>query len=464
MHRLIRSLVFISLLFVLMFFSGCAICVMPQAPRPYDANNPLKHVAVLPLRNDTTDIDGPNVMRAKMVEALEHRSYVVKDLKETDQMLRDLMGITLGGQLEMTTAKKLGETLGVEGVLYGTLMDFDETTTGLYNVRKVRGKFKLVNAVTGQTVWERGLGVRAEEKMSGAAGSLASIAAKSADARDKEVPWVTIESTTNNNKNLGQSFAIGLGTKLLTKAVGKHLDSESKELARRVTDNLPWGPGTVVAAATPVPAPRIAMPEPKMPEPPSFGYMDWEGKKDFSAIIFSTSVNKSKNEPFTMEMPLAIAGSKFRVDMDMSRMMKDEAGKSPMSKMVMLERGDKKISYTLYPNSQKYMVHKETEEGRDEKPRVEKTKVGSEMIGKYSTDKFRVKITYKDGKTEEGYIWNARDLDGMTIRSEVENRDYKVTTELRSIVLKTPSASLFEIPAGYTEAKDFMELMMTEKK
>jgi len=33
-------------------------------------------------------------------------------------------GINLGGQLDLTTPQKLGETLEVEGVLYGELIDF----------------------------------------------------------------------------------------------------------------------------------------------------------------------------------------------------------------------------------------------------------------------------------------------------------------------------------------------------
>ena len=52
----------------------------------------------------------------------------------------------------------------------------------------------------------------------------------------------------------------------------------------------------------------------------------------------------------------------------------------------------------------------------------------------------------------------------MTIKTETENNDFKMTTELKHIVLKRPDASLFEIPSGYTEAKDFMELMTPEKK
>jgi hypothetical protein len=397
-------------------------------------------------------------MRKKMVEALQNRSYVVKDLKETDQILRDQMGITLGGQLTLTTAQKLGEALGVQGVLYGTLMDFDETTLGVINVRKVRGKFKLVNTATGQSALERGLGVRREMRMQGMGGTAASLVSKVSD-RDKEAPWVTLPGGTTGSDNLGKSFAIGLGTKLFSKAIGKHLDYESTELARRVTENLAWGPGL---GAPEVPVPKFAMPEIKMPEPPSFGYMDWEGKRDFSAVVYSTSFDKNRNDTFTMEMPLAVTGQKIRMDMDMSKMMKGDT-KSPLSKTVMIQRGDKKTGYTLYPNNQRYMVHTEKDE-RGEKPRVEKTKVGDERINSHPTEKFKVKITYKDGKVQEGFIWNATDLSGMTIKSEVENKEYKMTTELKNIVLQTPRASLFEIPAGYTEAKGFMELMAAEPK
>ncbi len=457
------SMRFLKRLLVLSLILTLAGCMIPQ-PRPYlprDVNNPLKRVAVLPMKNDTTDVDGPELVRKKMVASLENRSYVVQDLKETDQILRDRMGITLGGQLDMSTAQKLGETLGVEGVLYGNLMDFDETTTGIINVKKVRGKFKLVNAMTGQTVWSRGLGVKSEMRMQGAAGSVGTLVSRAADARDKEVPWVLLEVTSTGSDNVGKSLAVGLGTKLFAKAAGTHLDHESAELARLITQNLPWGPGTGAPETMPAPPVVIAMPEIKMPEPPSFGYMDWEGKRDFSAVVFTTSLDKRRHEPFTMEFPLAIAGNKMRMDMDMSKMMKgDRDNQSPISKMVMINRGDRKTGYTLYPNTQKYIVHTEKQKQEfEERPRVEKVRVGSEVIDRHPTDKFSVKITYHDGRSEEGFIWNAKDLGGMTIRSEVENQDFRITTELRNIILKTPPPGLFEIPAGFTEAQGFMDVM-----
>jgi hypothetical protein len=436
-----------------------AACAVPHPPLPYDAGNPLKRVAVLPMRNDTTDVEGVDIMRKKMAHALERRSYVVQDMKETDQILRDRMGITLGGQLELATASQIAETLGVEGLLYGTLMDFDELTTGAINVKKVRGKFRLVNAATVQVLWQRGMGVRSEMAMAGNAGTAAAIAARAVDARDKEVPWVTIKTTSTGSSKYGESLAIGLGTRLISKAVGMHLDHESTELARRITDNLPWGPGASARSA-PAPAVRITAPEMKMPAAPSFGYMDWEGKRDFTALVVSTTFDKGRNNSTVMDMPVAIAGNKMRVDMDLAKMSKGDA-KSPFGRMSFISRGDMRTGYTLYPNAQKYVVNNE-HAAETEKPRVEKTKVGSEVIQKHPADKYKVVITYKDGRVEEGFIWNARDLGGMTVRSEVENNEYRITTELRNIVLKTPAAALFEIPAGYVEAKNFMEVMGSE--
>ncbi len=448
----------IKIAIALFILSAVAGCALPRPPMPYDVTNPLKRVAVLPMKNDTDDVDGPKVVREKMAEALQYRSYTVKDSKETDQILRDQMGINLGGQLDMTTPQKLGETLGVEGVLYGTLMDFDETTTGVYNVRKVRAKFKLVNTLTGQTMWERGLGVRSEMAMSGRTGGVATIVGRASDPRDKEAPWVTLEHI-ETGKSYKESLAFGLGTKLLTKALGIHLEHESKELARLVTENLRWGPGAGAA----VPAamkPRLPATEVKMPEPPSFGYMDY-GKGDFSAVIVSRSLDKNRKDTFSFEIPFAKAGEKIRMDMDLSKTAKGESVPPTLSKITTLHRGDKKESYAIYPAARKYTVSRETEEGYlEEKPAVEKTRVGSEVVGGHPCDKYKVKIAYKDGKVAEGFIWNARDLAGMTIKSEVENKEFRVTTELKQIVMKTPAASLFELPEDFTEAKNFLELMV----
>lgn len=229
------------ILAVLLLLTACA--ARPPVPLgPTDPSNPIQRVAVLPLKNDTNDVDGPGLVQEKMANELIRRAYSVMDIRESDRILRDKLGINLGGQLDMATPRQLGEALEVDAVLYGTLMDFDEMTTGVYTVRKVRAVFKLVNTATGQTEWERGLGVRSEIRMAGSGGDLATILGRAADPRDKVAPWVTIEHVVAG-ENYKQSLAIGLGTTLLFKVLGIHLEREATALSRLITDDLRWGPG-----------------------------------------------------------------------------------------------------------------------------------------------------------------------------------------------------------------------------
>lgn len=96
-----KSLKLLAIILSIILISGCAM--MPTKP-PADPSNPMKRIAILPIKNDTTDVEGPYFVREKLVKAFEDREYNVKPVEETDRLLRDRMGITLGGQLEM--AKK----------------------------------------------------------------------------------------------------------------------------------------------------------------------------------------------------------------------------------------------------------------------------------------------------------------------------------------------------------------------
>lgn len=128
---------------------GCA-----HVPRN-DPTNPIRTVAVLPMINNTSDMDGPELVRKGFNRLVGNRFYEVMSTPKIDEILRDRMGITLGGQLGLTNAQKLGEELGVDGVIYGELLDFNYIITGFYNSKVVRAKFKLVSTKTGNTVWEK---------------------------------------------------------------------------------------------------------------------------------------------------------------------------------------------------------------------------------------------------------------------------------------------------------------------
>lgn len=233
----LRRLLFIGLIFIAISLNACAMMPVKQA----NPNNPIRTVAVLPMVNQTNDVEAPQYVRTEFDKKMPENFYANKPIKDIDQLLRDQMGITLGAQLDMTTPQKLGELLGVDGVIYGTLMNFDTQTTGVYNVRRVRAKFKLVNTRTGETVWQNGIGIKSETT-AGGIGSALSLASGIKEAVQKEeIPWVTIES--ESKEGIGEAFIGALAQKAMEKAFKTPLARETQEMINRVIITLPVGPG-----------------------------------------------------------------------------------------------------------------------------------------------------------------------------------------------------------------------------
>lgn len=143
---------------VLALLGGCAVLTLP----PPDASNPVAKVAVLPVHNYTPDMDGADWVRAAFIEMVPSRYYRVAPTNEVDQILRDKMGVTLGGQLDYTNPSTgapsplaVAETLEVDGLFYCSLEEFQNLITGFYNQKKVKAKCRLVNAKTTDVLWER---------------------------------------------------------------------------------------------------------------------------------------------------------------------------------------------------------------------------------------------------------------------------------------------------------------------
>jgi hypothetical protein len=129
---------------------------------PPDASNPIAKVAVLPVQNFTPDMDGAEWVRSDISAMVPTRYYTVLPNDQVDQILRDKMGVTLGGQIDYTNPSTgapsptvVGQTLDVDGLMYCNLEDFANLVTGFYNRRKVKATCRLVNAKTTDVVWEK---------------------------------------------------------------------------------------------------------------------------------------------------------------------------------------------------------------------------------------------------------------------------------------------------------------------
>lgn len=221
--------------------AGASACV-PLPSVPPNPGNPIRTVAVLPLVNHSNDVEAPVYVREQFTKELQRHQYVIRPLPEVDQVLRDQMGLTLGSQLDMTTAQELGKALAVDGVFYGSLDEFNYKITGVYNVKRVRLRSKLVDCKTGHTVWKNGIGVKSTLS-SGKAGAAISVAGTVQDQQEKgndlpplfgdavAAPWFELPKVMlpkDSGEEAGTAFAVALGERLLTQAMKTPLPAETQ--------------------------------------------------------------------------------------------------------------------------------------------------------------------------------------------------------------------------------------------
>lgn len=426
--RLLRVL----LLAAILLFPLSSCTTFPE--RKVKPVKPDYTVAVLPLYNVTNDIDGPVLVRRVFDKKLQ-KYYKTKPLNEVDELLRDQMGITLGGQLEMTTAQKLGEVLGVDAVIYGYLLNFDDIKTVAYNVRKVRAGFKMVDTKSGRTIWARGGGVKGINAM-----SFPSFATqyeeipKNAPKRIEDIPGINTWNSWDD-KNLDallfselQVFNVSyfaFGVDLIGKVFNVHLISETKVMVNDIMRTM----GTEVRAAA------VVSQEAEIPRLFFPAYSVFEGR-DFSAVVAMTIENKSTQES---KIGLVKVGDKLRSN----RL----SGTDRLA--VIVKRGEKK-GYLLYPEKKKFIEVSLTD------PQFKDIKFVKEFVGEDNItgrpcDKYKMKVIYSDGYIQEGQIWEAKDLNGLVIRADFVDKDYRVLVELKDVSFETPPASLFEVPEGYTK-------------
>ena len=460
------------LLFLSSLLLILASCTFPSMIPPNPAN-PVRKVAVLPVYNATNDIDGPVLVRELVEKRARDWQYQTQPINETDQILRDQMGITLGSQLELTNPLSLGKTLGVDGVIYGYLLNFETVTTGVYNVKKVRLGLRLVDAKTGRTVWARGLGVKSEITSKGSVGKGVSALQEAKEAREGMEPFKSIQGLNEvggitewrligaaHEEDVGRAAMFSLGEKLAGKMLGTYLKHESETLLNMLFGGFPAGPGPAAAYAYPMPElPAFEMKGMTVP-----AYMEFGGK-DFISDIVITAVFKKDDKETVVKGRLARRGESFRSDLDMTEAMKEANKDAPVLLMrwTFIEREKEMKSYTLYPEMKKYL-EAELTPGEGERPKNTKERLGRKAGDGKRCVKYRVTITEKDGSSHTGLIWEARDLADFIIRSEFEEKDYRHVMELKNLKLVTPQASLFQIPGDYVKAANFMELFAEGRK
>ncbi|MBD3270939.1 MAG: hypothetical protein GF384_00190 [Elusimicrobia bacterium] len=164
-------------------------------------------IAVLPMHNHTNDLDGPDMVRRLMYELLPQRGYTSLALPMIDEKLRE-HGITDGGQLSAVNPQELASWLGVDGLLFGDLLEFGYLNVGFYRRRLVQAEFRLVDARTGEKLW--------------------------VDERTVSRKEITLDS-----KEARKAFAVGLAEKTIGSMLNVHLKREARECVTKILRTLP---------------------------------------------------------------------------------------------------------------------------------------------------------------------------------------------------------------------------------
>jgi len=235
----------ITAIFGALALSSCTTLPTVKA----NPSNPIRTVALMPLVNNSVDVDGPMVVRSLLAVSLEKFFYTVKPLEETDRILKEQMGVTLGSQLDMATTKMLCDNLGADGIMYGSLEDFTQKITGIYNSKRVRVRLRMDNCKTGQIVWKNGIGVKSEkstgnslmQKIPGwgtavtAVGAASSVISSLSDRNDADLPklfgedikapW---EDISDDSSSAEANLILGLGGKIVQKVLESPLLAEAE--------------------------------------------------------------------------------------------------------------------------------------------------------------------------------------------------------------------------------------------
>jgi len=132
---------------ILLLLAACAT-PLSEVAQDFKSLRPTR-IAVLPVRNETADMDAPIVFRILAHAELADKGYALVDFSQIDQALKE-KGIEEAGMIEALTPQEVGEAVGADGLLYITVSGYGRQAAVHL---KLDGNFTLVDSKTGQKLW-----------------------------------------------------------------------------------------------------------------------------------------------------------------------------------------------------------------------------------------------------------------------------------------------------------------------
>ena len=135
-------------------------------PQPASRKLDARLIAVLPVDIKTGDRDAARMLREKLIEDLYFKGYPKIPFELVDAALADFRKRDGGASGSMVAPQVIGSMLGVDAVMYTTLLEANTTYRYVYAPVNVAAVFELKSVKTGDTIWkfesrsgDRGYGV-----------------------------------------------------------------------------------------------------------------------------------------------------------------------------------------------------------------------------------------------------------------------------------------------------------------
>jgi len=149
-----RILKYYPLILILLtcLMSGCAKKI-PHFLAPEYEKRGIRLVAVLPVSNQSKNIEVSNLFRDKVLEAIYFKGYPKIPLNVIDEKISKMYKDYQQPSVEAVSPRSVGELLGVDAVLYVTIKECDTSFVLLYAKTSVSATFDLRSARTNDSLW-----------------------------------------------------------------------------------------------------------------------------------------------------------------------------------------------------------------------------------------------------------------------------------------------------------------------
>jgi hypothetical protein len=139
-------------LFVMFIFFGCASKIPHMLASDYGKRG-TRLIAVMPIKNHTSDLNASKVLREMVVNELYFKGYPKIPISVIDEKLSSTYGSKMDFSHGDIPPKVMGDLFSVDAVLYCTLIESKTSFVVMYARTSINVTFELRSVKTGETLW-----------------------------------------------------------------------------------------------------------------------------------------------------------------------------------------------------------------------------------------------------------------------------------------------------------------------